>query len=67
MTFASNHPVGREQAKVMNRFDITKRIATLDPERPLILVLPKAYAILGSWRFRIGQSQSREQNIEIVA
>jgi thiamine pyrophosphate-dependent acetolactate synthase large subunit-like protein len=26
MTFATNHPVGREQAKVMNRFDITKRM-----------------------------------------
>ena len=26
MTFASNHPVSREQAKVMNRFDITKRL-----------------------------------------
>jgi len=26
MTFATNHPVSREQAKVMNRFDITKRL-----------------------------------------
>ena len=26
MTFASNHPVSRDQAKVMNRFDITKRM-----------------------------------------
>ena len=26
MTFAANHPVSRDQAKVMNRFDITKRM-----------------------------------------
>jgi thiamine pyrophosphate-dependent acetolactate synthase large subunit-like protein len=26
MSLATNHPVGREQAKVMNRFDITKRM-----------------------------------------
>src|SRR5580704_8545930 len=26
MTFATNHPVSRDQAKVMNRFDITKRM-----------------------------------------
>ena len=26
MSFAANHPVSREQAKVMNRFDITKRM-----------------------------------------
>lgn len=26
MSFASNHPVSRDQAKVMNRFDITKRM-----------------------------------------
>ena len=29
MTFATNHPVSREQAKVMNRFDITKRMVAL--------------------------------------
>jgi thiamine pyrophosphate-dependent acetolactate synthase large subunit-like protein len=28
MTFATNHPVSREQAKVMNRFDITKRMVS---------------------------------------
>jgi thiamine pyrophosphate-dependent acetolactate synthase large subunit-like protein len=28
MTFATNHPVSREQAKVMNRFDITKRLVS---------------------------------------
>lgn len=26
MSFATNHPAGREQAKVMNRFDLTKRL-----------------------------------------
>ena len=26
MSFAANHPVSRDQAKVMNRFDITKRM-----------------------------------------
>ena len=26
MTFAANHPASRDQAKVMNRFDITKRM-----------------------------------------
>jgi thiamine pyrophosphate-dependent acetolactate synthase large subunit-like protein len=26
MTFTTNHPLGREQAKVMNRFDLTKRL-----------------------------------------
>ena len=29
MTFATNHPVSREQAKVMNRYDITKRMVNL--------------------------------------
>jgi thiamine pyrophosphate-dependent acetolactate synthase large subunit-like protein len=28
MTFATNHPASRAQAKVMNRFDITKRMVT---------------------------------------
>ena len=28
MSFATNHPVSREQAKVMNRFDITKRMVS---------------------------------------
>ena len=28
MSFATNHPVSREQAKVMNRFDITKRLVS---------------------------------------
>ena len=28
MTFATNHPVSREQAKVMTRFDITKRMVS---------------------------------------
>jgi thiamine pyrophosphate-dependent acetolactate synthase large subunit-like protein len=28
MTFASNHPVSRAEAKVMNRFDITKRMVS---------------------------------------
>src|ERR1700743_3435428 len=26
MSFAANHPTNRDQAKVMNRFDITKRM-----------------------------------------
>ena len=26
MSFAANHPANRDQAKVMNRFDITKRM-----------------------------------------
>lgn len=29
MAIAANHPVGREQAKVMNRFDITRRMIGL--------------------------------------
>ena len=28
MSFATNHPVSREQAKVMHRFDITKRLVS---------------------------------------
>jgi thiamine pyrophosphate-dependent acetolactate synthase large subunit-like protein len=28
MSFATNHPASREQAKVMNRFDITKRMVS---------------------------------------
>ncbi len=28
MTFATNHPVSRDQAKVMNRFDITRRMVS---------------------------------------
>ena len=29
MSFAANHPTNRDQAKVMNRFDITKRLVAL--------------------------------------
>jgi thiamine pyrophosphate-dependent acetolactate synthase large subunit-like protein len=29
MAFLTNHPVGREQAKVMNRYDITRRMVNL--------------------------------------
>ena len=37
MTFAANHPVTREQAKVMNRFDVTKRmVARLKHEEAVI-------------------------------
>jgi hypothetical protein len=29
MAIATNHPISREQAKVMNRYDITKRLVDL--------------------------------------
>src|SRR5690242_21303627 len=60
MSFAANHPAGREQAKMMNRFDITKRmVARLKNEEAVI-------GGIGNTNFDLWAAGRRPQNFYML-
>ncbi len=60
MSFAANHPASRDQAKVMNRFDITKRmVARLKHEEAVI-------GGIGYTNFDLWAAERRPQNFYML-
>ena len=50
MSFAANHPANRDQAKVMNRFDITKRmVARLKHDEAVVAGIKGCEAMRFEW------------------
>ncbi|HXT81346.1 MAG TPA: thiamine pyrophosphate-dependent enzyme [Acetobacteraceae bacterium] len=65
MAFLANHPVSRTQAKVMNRFDITKRlVAMLHQDEAVIGGI--GYTNFDLWAASDGPGGRRQQNFYML-
>ena len=65
MTALSNHPVTRDQAKVMNRFDITKRLVSLLHEHEAVIG-GIGYTNFDLWAASESPSGRRQQNFYML-